>query len=296
MPSEKLTSWRRVCQVFDDPKIHRRHPGWKSVLDTCAVFDFTGHDYEELRGSVKLSENASELVSPLPFPTIAVVHDWQFFVVEMFWVSEDTNLIGANMLAFMCPYAEHKSQYEMIISGELEVDISVLPEGKKSPPATASDLRYTTVLEGKPTAINKETDELSPLGATDIDPNGGKALETLSGLFWNLVTFLTYINAPTRFIVKHTPKKMAAAKKGKIPRLYQRPQYIVLDKEKIRTRYLASQPSGRKSPMPHLRRGHYRTLTSDKFRKKGQRVWVRATHVKGNDVEWREGDRFYQVI
>lgn len=45
-----------------------------------------------------------------------------------------------------------------------------------------------------------------------------------------------------------------------------------------------------------LRRGHYRTLSAPIYKVPGQRVWVRATHVQGNTVEWREGDRFYKVI
>ncbi|KKK48905.1 hypothetical protein LCGC14_3140470, partial [marine sediment metagenome] len=74
------------------------------------------------------------------------------------------------------------------------------------------------------------------------------------------------------------------------------PRYILLDKTAIKSRYADSAPSGRASPLPHLRRGHYRTLMAERFKRPGCRIWVRATHIKGNDVEWREGDRHYKVI
>ena len=294
--SNKLFDWQRVCQVFDNPKVHSRHPGWKEVLDMCAVFDFRGHDYEKLQAEIHIGENAEELAL-LPFPKIAIVHDWQVYALDLFWLSEEANMVAGNMLALMCPFPEHRHAYEIAISGYVEVDISQEAVDKKTP-ATLSDVRYTSLLNGKPTYImDGADDDLRALRVNEEDPNGSKAHDVLPGLFMNVITFLAYINAPERFMVKQTPKKMGKAKKGQIPRLYQRPQYIILDKQNIKTRYLNSQPKGHKSPMPHLRRGHYRTLTSEKYkRKQGQRVWVRATYVKGNTVEWREDDRYYEVI
>ncbi len=51
----------------------------------------------------------------------------------------------------------------------------------------------------------------------------------------------------------------------------------------------------RASPMPHLRRGHYRRLRDDGTGEK-RRVWVRASHVGGKCVEWRDGDVTYKVV
>ncbi len=295
---DKLLDWKRVCQVFDNPKVHKRHPGWKEVLDTCAVFDFRGHDYEKLQEKVHISEDAQELMAPLPFPKIAIVHDWQVYVLDLFWLSKEADIVAGNILAIMCPFSEHRHAYEVVISGYVEVDISE-DASKTKAKSTMSDVHYTSVINGNPIYLTNDgdPDDLRALRVNEEDPNSSKAHDVLPGLFMNVITFLSYINAPTRFIVKQIPKKMGKAKKGQIPRLYQRPQYIILDKQNIKTRYLNSQPKGHKSPMPHLRRGHYRTLTSEKYRrKKGQRVWVRATHVKGNEIEWREGDRYYEVI
>lgn len=298
---DKLLDWKRVCQIFDNPKVHRRHPGWKDVLDTCAVFDFRGHDYEKLRAEIGISDNAEELMAPLPFPKIAIVHDWQCYAVDLFYVSEESNILAGNILAIMCPFPEHRHVYEVVISGYVEIDISekatddtgTFFNGKPS----MSDVCYTTMINGNPTAIHGNGEAHSALRKNDIDPNGHKATDVLPGLLVNITSFLAYINAPERYIVQQTPQKMGKPKKGQIPRIYQRPQYIILDKQGIKTRYTDSQPSDRRSPMPHLRRGHYRTLTAERYKaKQGQRVWVRATHIKGNEVEWREGDRFYKVI
>lgn len=297
-PEDKLLDWKRVCQVFDNPKVHKRHPGWKEVLDTCAVFDFRGHDYEKLQQESHIGDDAEELMAPLPFPKIAIVHDWQVYVLDLFWLSKEANIIAGNILALTCPFPEHRHVYEIAISGYVEVDISQEAVDRKLA-ATLSDVRYTSAINGNPTYITNDADadDLRALRVNEEDPNSHSARDVLPGLFMNVITFLSYINAPERFMVKQSPKKMGKAKKGQIPRLYQRPQYIILDKQSIKTRYLDSQSKGHKSPMPHLRRGHYRTLTSEKYkRKQGQRVWVRATHVKGNTVEWREGDRYYEVI
>lgn len=291
----ELFDWKRVCHVFDNPKAYKRHPEWKKVLDTCAIFDFRKHDFEKLQQETSISDDAKELMAPLPFPQIAIVHDWQVYVLDLFWLSEEAQIVAGNLLALMCPFPEYKHEYETAISGYVEIDFSTSVKFDDLA-ATTSDLRYTSLINGKPTYVMGDADPRA-LRVNEVDPHHESGKKVLPGLFMNVITFLTYINSPERFIVEQLPEKTGKLKKGRIPRLYQRPQYIILDKQSIKKRYLDSQPNGRKSPMPHLRRGHYRTLTSEKFKRKhGQRVWVRATHVKGNTVEWREGERHYRVI
>lgn len=84
----------------------------------------------------------------------------------------------------------------------------------------------------------------------------------------------------------------------KIRRMHERPRFIVMTKNEIAETWHRHHNGGeRSSPMPHLRRGHYKTLRADRYgENKGKRIWVRATHVNGQCVEWRDGDVRYKVI
>lgn len=290
---QETLSWRRICRLFENDRLAARHPGWKRVLERCAVFDFSAHDFEEMGCAV--TENADELVSPLPFPQIAVVHTWQFFACDSFWLSDDNEMVGTNLLAVVTPYEEHRQEYELVMSGYVEMQIPYGYQAGDPDKAECSDLRHTTLLKGNPSWVDRETEEMHALGPGEADPHGNAEV-MLPGMIWNLVRFLLFINDEAHFIIRRSPTKTSRAKRDKIPRLHQRPTYIVLDKQAITTRYLESSPSNRRSPMPHLRRGHYRTLVAERFKEPGKRVWVRATHVKGNEVEWREGDRHYKVV
>lgn len=291
-PKREALSWRRICHLFDQEKVARRHLGWKNVLHRCAVFDFSAHEFEGLSDSVSVSDGAAELLSPLPFPQIAVLNDWQFMACDSFWLSEDNEMLGTNLLAVVTPFNDYRQEYEIVVSGYVEIQLPPAPEEAT---AEHSGLRYTPLIHGNPTWINPRTEETRALRLNETSPQGDPG-EMLTGMVWNLIRFLLYINDESRFVVRQSARKTGKPKKGRIPRAYQRPVYIVLDKETIKTRYLHSQPSGRCSPMPHLRRGHYRTLVADCYKNPGRRVWIRATHVKGNEVEWREGERRYKVI
>lgn len=291
-PKREALSWRRICRLFDQGKVARRHPGWKHILDRCAVFDFAAHNFEELSDLVSVGEGAAELMNPLPFPQIAILNDWQFLACDSFWLSEDNEMLGTNPLAVVTPFNENRQEYELVISGYVEIQIPADPDKAT---AVHSELRYTPLIHGNPTWLDPHTDEMRALRADEESPTGNPS-EMLTGMVWNLIRFLLYINDEARFVVSKSPVKMSRPKKGRIPRIHQRPTYIVIDKQAITTRYLQSQTTGRRSPMPHLRRGHYRTLAADRYKKPGRRVWVRAAHIKGNDVEWREGERQYKVI
>jgi len=105
---------------------------------------------------------------------------------------------------------------------------------------------------------------------------------------------------PDRFTVERSPASgRKPKKKGKTLRLPERTTMIVMTRTQIENAWRdANRGVGvHASPIPHLRRGHFRELKSERFGvNRGKRVWVRPTHVVGKCVEWRQGDKFYKVI
>lgn len=93
-----------------------------------------------------------------------------------------------------------------------------------------------------------------------------------------------WFNTPDRFVVERSPD--TPLKPGKRPneilRSPHRPHYIMLRPEEIRAKLgLGEEPvHDRKSPTPHTRRRHYRTLKADRFvNTKGKTVVVSASWV-----------------
>jgi hypothetical protein len=112
---------------------------------------------------------------------------------------------------------------------------------------------------------------------------------------------LHWINKPDHYTVEVSPalpKKRKKRKKGRIARLHERPRYILLTKSEVTEAWRCAHHVGtHSSPMPHLRRGHYKTLRAARYgENQGKRIWVRATHVNGKCVEWRDGDVRYKVM
>lgn len=287
-----LIPWSRVCKTFERDDVLKRHPGWVKTLSRCSIFDLTNHPLDTFldRDGTDMPPLQDE---PLPFPEITMIFGWQVIVLRNFWTAEGQQF-GAEMAYFRCPFKEVPKTYMVTGTATVAVNLSAPPG---VPQSTVTDAEITDVVNGKP----RTTDDLGVTTRAYRDGESGCATreelhEYSVQQFAIALAGLYYINRPNTYIVENNPKKTAKPKKGKIPRIHSRPKYILLEKEAIHKRYLDSQPSGRKSPVPHLRRGHYRTLTDKRYKDSGRQVWVRATHIKGNDVEWRDGDRYYKVI
>lgn len=150
---EKLVPWKRVCQLFDNPRLQERHPGWKNVLDTCAIFNFEGMNYDDV-SKTPSSRDGAEVLCPLPFPTIAVCHNWQFFAVDEFWCSEEDDTMGANLLNIVCPFPQHKGQFETALSGRVTIDFSLpADEGVGT---SVENFSGSKLLNGNPTFVVDE--------------------------------------------------------------------------------------------------------------------------------------------
>lgn len=108
-----------------------------------------------------------------------------------------------------------------------------------------------------------------------------------------------WINHPDHFTIEVLGPQVGRKRKGsRIRRLGERPRHIMLTKSQIADAWHRVHRGGtHASPMPHLRRGHYKTLRSERYKEnQGKRIWVRATHVNGACVEWRDGDVSYKVL
>lgn len=109
---------------------------------------------------------------------------------------------------------------------------------------------------------------------------------------------IMYFNTPDRFVVRRhaqQPRK----KKGKGPELlrsHERDQYILLRPQEIREKLgMPDEPvRERRSPVPHARRRHFRTLRSDRFKEsRGKRIIVAASWV--GPTEGEHDGRKYEV-
>lgn len=123
--------------------------------------------------------------------------------------------------------------------------------------------------------------------------------EHVRSSFYLALQLVNWINHPDHFTVEAAgSSSKRRKKKARIRRLGERPRHILLTKHQIADEWhRVHHGSTHASPLPHLRRGHYKTLRSERYKeKRGQRIWVRATHVNGACVEWRDGDVTYKVL
>lgn len=110
---------------------------------------------------------------------------------------------------------------------------------------------------------------------------------------------IVWINRPKHYIVEQSAEIIRNPGKGdrdRVRRLAERSRHIVIEHDEIRRRW-TDHHGTHGSPMPHLRRGHYKTLRSERYKNmRGKVIWVSPCHVGGECVEWREGAVSYKVI
>lgn len=263
-----MDMWKHVCREFEKfPVVRKTHLGWKGTLEKCAVFEFSSPDEmgDETYGCL------IEEAAPLPFPETAMAMPWGVLVFKEFWRSDGS--AGGRILCATL------SINGVAVVESAHVAMAVRP-GRPTGPCAVEGYRSTFrrgvrfVEDSEPLVSQGHFAHYLPFA----------------------LRFLRLVNAPSCYVVETDTQEKRKPISGRISRLRERPTYILLDKDTIKRRYRDSQPSGRASPMPHLRRGHYRTLASNVYKEPGKRVWVRAAHVAGNTVEWREGKRHYKVI
>jgi len=105
-----------------------------------------------------------------------------------------------------------------------------------------------------------------------------------------------WINSTPDVILVERPKK--APHKNKKPLRYnQRSLFTIVKKGDIHRRIKAEgeEAQRRVPPIPHTRRGHYKTLSSPRYKKKqGRKIWIRSTTVNPS-VEFEGQGRIYRL-
>ncbi len=129
------------------------------------------------------------------------------------------------------------------------------------------------------------------------DDTFAEYLESYSEMVSQAYLTIGSIALPSKFIFETRPSNPPKKKKGKTPRLSERPTYTMLEPGKIR-KILKSESevvqSDRSSPIPHDRRGHWRTLRSEIFKnKQGQQVWINPVWIGCSEAQ--VGNKIYKV-
>lgn len=279
-----MKAWAHIARYFEDLRVQKIHPAWHERLCTGALFD-VDVPRDRMIESINRDQDIETQFSPLPYPvSIFATDEFVAVVANMTIEMSETSVEWAcDLLYTFYPYGDDQdravAQAVYVLSGSVRGGFVGDEPWFVQEDATAVSGGSGGKYSAEMTSLLQERSQMR-----------------ISDTFANVMTVLVYINAPQRFIIEEKPQRIPKVRRGQVPRIKQRSRYIVLDKSAIKTRYLAARAPSDRSPMPHLRRGHYRILQNPRFKSKGSRVWVRATHVKGNVVEWREGGRFYKVL
>lgn len=106
---------------------------------------------------------------------------------------------------------------------------------------------------------------------------------------------LIYMSQPGSYVLMETPKKVRE-KSDRPIRAHERSRIRVFDPEEMREVYLSKHTGSHKSPLPHLRMGHWRTFKAERFSKmKGQMVWIDEIQVRAGE-EWEHENKIYKVM
>ena len=131
----------------------------------------------------------------------------------------------------------------------------------------------------------------------DVKQASIEKLNTLGELIIEIIEKFLFLNTPNRFVVEVTPDKTRKPNPKRIIKSPDRSKYTLLTVKEIQKRYglggTESKGSG-KSPAPHPRRRHYRTLRSEKFtHKQGQTILIPATWIGKSEIQ--KGNKIYRV-
>lgn len=314
----------RLCGILE--RVYRNEPMLRALRD-ARIFEFPGRlheaaasrDWESFGGAEFLLDNFF-----LPFPVVAVEDSASCVVL----IDNEPNARGLNVsrtviecLDLRAPIEEFglsRSDPAQVAAWNANVESSTLPpetcsiavskitgarlanddERKAVPDGTglvfAGELGFVFVANKREMvfSLNSSMRAMSARGDTSryaeaATRNAVAALEEIM-----------FFNTPDRFIVERSPD--VPLKSGKRPneiiRSPHRPHYIMLRPQEIRERLgIGDEPvHDRKSPTPHARRRHYRTLKADRFvNAQGKTVVVSASWVGPSEGEYK--GRTYKV-
>lgn len=245
---------------------------------------------------------------PMPFPvtafvmqhTVTIIGHMEFSEGPPSWYDRDDRLQGAHFvgkgLTFLSQPPWNEDEYFLTMG-----DVAIPLEAKTPENCDIYCLTNTAV------RMHSERARYDLAMMVEELQRGGITVKKITDLTFNLMGGCVriayhmnkWINQPAHYITRvhdtHPPdnKKWSPLRRE----LSRKPRYVVLKPDEIKERWLRAHPGQHASPVPHLRRGHYATLSHERYRHlKGQRIWVRACAVKGHAAQWQEQGKVYEIL
>lgn len=310
----------RLCAIVE--RVYRNE-ALMQLLKQARIFEFPGRLHEVAKGRSWESVGGCEFLLDhffLPFPVVAIEDSASCVVIADDHPDQkglDVSRTFIECMDLSTPLEEFgRSASDPIVQaryaqsrettpGSCCVTISQLtrcrvasPEELRRQASGGTGLQFEGVA-GMTFVANKTEMLVNPESARRAMLRTGQTVHTNQAALINATAALEeimFFNTPDRFVVERSPetvRKPGAKGLPALRRSVERPHYILLRPEEIRER-LGLSNEDRRTPTPHARRRHYRTLRSDRFTNKaGQVVVVKAAWVGPTEGEFK--GRTYRV-
>lgn len=317
-------SWKRFCRMVEDPATRKFLRTQPADVERCAVFEFTR---EQSEASAATELDLAEPIPPFPFERVAVVH-WNGCVAAWEPVEEGGTLRCQIVAVWFYEHDAVNQTSAILAEADLWTPLSgafaprtrgmrtiFFDEGgrARSRIPTETAVQYAAQLERRAARVE---DRATPAEVAKLREGSARVRKIevkireceaylekgmhgpVERAFRTALKNVAWINGPGHYTVRQRTAGTNGARRGDpdaIRRLHDRPTHIVLTRDRIEYAWHGVHGDG--SKMPHLRRGHYRTLRSEMWiNKRGQTVWVRPAQVGGARVEWEIGRVHYVVV
>jgi hypothetical protein len=281
--------------------VERNLPELKKLLNECTIFDFTGHEFSFIAPDLETMYELCERFI-LPFNTVAFDTNKSCCIIS----TSDSKAVGIkqkiDFLVFIKAIFQRMGNIEVwtLCKGSIK-DVAIRPylgpEGEEYGFETEDKSRYEyiyTIDVGNIYGLNEKERKIVPLNFVEKVESYHENIAM--HVIMTLEQFLKF-NTPNRFVVEVTPTKRREWKSKRITRTPDRQTYTLLTISEIQKRYglgREDKAGTGKSPAPHPRRRHYRTLKDERFTyKKGQTILIPATWVGRSEATI--GNKIYRV-
>jgi hypothetical protein len=296
--NEKVLGWLKEARIF-------RFPGRLHELSRALTDGERAKFYDAVGGMEFLAEHFF-----LPFPVVAVEDTASCVVVID--TEENQKGLSGKRLFLEGMWASNRNSEEFADPAVGPLPRSIADDDLLISLAEMSKMRGAS--SGDSGAVDVFGDWIwtlvgSKKGGLRESPRRSRVHARMSGQLGNLrfgalmnakaaLEEVMFFNTPDRFVVKRFPDVVRKKKAKGLPdllRTAERPSYILLTPMEIHeTLGIGETPTGRKSPVPHARRRHYRTLRSDRYKDaRGKVIVVNASWVGPTEGEHK--GRKYEV-
>jgi len=297
--------WKSMCRMMESkPFVRRFGADVARDYESFAVFEISPDQYEEI---VSVSDGAAYEIDipPFPFPKMIMLTPEFAISIESPQMDTATQVLEYRSMIHWVSIGEGSgvgSEHEEITFATVRCDVGdSVAKGKLT--IHADDIRSQIHFYGDRGSFYDypfvNDDGVNPEFIEARNKHYEETSELVEVMFLCGLLTATWINRPKHYIVEHGPevvRKDKGKNSDRLPRLGERSRYILLDHEDVRRRWTGAHGE-HGSPMPHLRRGHFKTLRAERYGdNRGKVIWVSPCHVNGACVEWRQGDVRYKVI